>query len=60
MVSGGGEFESKFTPRWLKSRGIFVFETSSDVALSDSFAFIVFFLAFAGGNDEFNIATAGE
>lgn len=37
-----------------------LFEASGNVALSDSFAFIVFFLAFAGGNDEFNIATAGE
>lgn len=36
------------------------FEVTVDISLFDSFALVVFFLTFAGSDDELNVATAGE
>ena len=36
------------------------FETSGNVAFFDGFAFVIFFLAFASGNDELDVTPAGE
>lgn len=42
-----------------KKYNILVFP-SHDIALLDRLAFVVFLLAFTGGNDKFNIASAAE
>ena len=40
--------------------GSFLVAAAGEVALFNSFAFVVFLLALAGGDDEFDVAAAGE
>jgi len=40
--------------------GSFLVAAAGEVALFNSFAFVVFLLALAGGDNEFDVATAGE